>query len=152
MALWCHVTSCFWVDIGLGNGLLHVVHLSHDLNQCWLIVNQTPKDKINWNCHQYIKISRIEKRYLENGWDFVQASVGCDFMGPCYIQSWKLAITTFLLSDCIQLLPSTWLITPFIYSLGLGDANMHQWTGVIIGSGNGLSPACCQADSWTSVD
>ena len=39
-----------------------------------------------------------------------------------------------------------------INSLRLCDADISQWTGAIIASGNGLSPVRRQATTWTNAD
>ena len=42
---------------------------NHILNQCWLIVNWTPRNKFQWNLKQYA-IKFIQNRRCENGGHF----------------------------------------------------------------------------------
>ena len=140
-----HICVSNWFIIGSDNGLSRgPVWLapSHCLNQCWIIVNWTPGNKLQWNFNLNIFVnfihSYIWKCRPENGSHFVSASKGWS-----HNLQWNVSPGTPMVSH-----PEVYLSLVVISILLLSrDPNGVSPRGIPFSCGD-LHPVIVQGPQW----
>ena len=92
-------TAYIWVNIQIGSALVKRMACRLYLNQCWVILNQTLRNKLQWNFNENSKTfhSRkcIWKYHLRNDGHFPRGR--CVLKPSCHCLNRETALTTAIL-------------------------------------------------------